>query len=1230
MAEPNDNFSPEEVAQIEGLLSALNKNPQSSEELNPMAKVLREKLGYAEPIQVPEEGVEYAEDGDSDAFSDQAGDDDPFAGLEAEDSGPPPFRNLEAEDDDIDLDELLGEDSPKPKTSPRQAEEEDSFDSPPVSEDPDLADFGLPDEPSSDPNLAQTPSDDPFADLGAPTPSGEESSDSDPFADFSSEPPAASEDSDPFSDFDSPAPVPSDDPFADSGLGASADAGDPFAGLGEDVEPSEPSPSFGDDPFASLGEATSGSGSTSGDDPFADFGAEPTETLGQDPFADLDSPPSSGGETDPFGDMGAPSADPFGDDPFASMEAPEVTPSTSSAFDSESSFDDLSSGFDEPSAPSSSSSDEGGFEDPFGDLGVGMEPPSLDDDLGSGGGFDDLAPSLDDIPVSSMETADDFNVSSGGIEDDLDSLGKEDEPTEDLDASLSDEDLAIIQRELVKYPPKLRRTITDTIVNNRVPVKNQKEIIELIKAQQKPEDVAQYLSSLLGERVELTDTSGRFAADGVPIIASKDAYTKEGAARRRELIRKTFFTAAAAIFLVVSLVSLYRFVYIPRMAGAQYELGLEQLEEYRKETDVQAKKKLLADAESYFNKGEDIEPFSLKYLNKYCDAYTKIGQYDKAFEKCFGKVEPDFGLEPADTQHVRSWSKRKEVPNISLANKSEWNDAGVSHAGKLPLPGLGFSLVSQDKVPRKVIKAGAYIASRLKYNIHDPDTYLALGRFHSFNRKDFIEIPPGSTQKDYKNDILAIEYFKRVFTDAGKPDSIEATAGIAKIYYNKREFGTAVKYYNDIIEKFPKDPIGHGGILSTYIEIWKAEKNPQYVLNHHRQVRNALDIESDLSLAVLAKLASFYIALDSEDVRIRYNINPEDQVSGMEIDDNVEYLLNIAYGKDYGNKFAEGYYQRAMYYFKIKEASRALKQLELAATYDNRHYLAVLAMAEYYLKVQNYEQASALLKEAESRLDAHRHEFGEREEDETLLEGKPGRIDYNFGKIAYLESAGINKSDNLRDFPGKKIYPERSLGKLSVEEAERRKGLLIAKEKFESALSPDKGLQKDEQLLREVHFFLGWIEYNQNEFAQALDHWSQLPEEDIYNNPTVLLGKGNSFYYTRQYNAALGNYLKLTDDYEAKEKAIGRLEPENSEHQEIYQTLTALYNNIGAVYEKKQDTINALKYYWKSMETARRIGIVSEIATSNKDLVFARARLEREPLLEDWLPPTLDRLKDLQ
>ena len=255
-----------------------------------------------------------------------------------------------------------------------------------------------------------------------------------------------------------------------------------------------------------------------------------------------------------------------------------------------------------------------------------------------------------------------------------------------------------------------------------------------------------------------------------------------------------------------------------------------------------------------------------------------------------------------------------------------------------------------------------------------------------------------------------------MFTDGGDPTNTEANAGLAKIYYNQESFGKAASYYNKIIEVHPKDPQGHGGLLSTYIEMWRRDKNPQFVLNHHRQVRNSLEIESDLSLFVLSKLAAFYIDLDPTELRIKYNVTPEDQVTNMDIDDNIIHILNLAFNRSEkqdgmevsGDEYAEQYYQRGRYYIGKNESMRALKQFELAANYDPAHYIAVMEMAEHYIRQENNQEAWKLLENAEKRYQAFHKNFGNREEDETLLRGDIGRIYFNMGKIIYLGAALVN------------------------------------------------------------------------------------------------------------------------------------------------------------------------------------------------------------------------------
>lgn len=1093
-----EEFSKEDLDFIKGILEPLNKNPLNSEELNPMAKVFRQKMGYAEPVVFDEEPTQDQELVDEELKSDE----DQEEEFEESEPAPPSFRKFEDEDDEINLDELLNQPSISPTSEPEK------------SEDTDL---------SSSFEQLGTETWDEFTTTTAPT--------------FEDEEKKVEEDSSWADAFDFPSQKEetfseTPPPSADEGL-LDEKQKDTLGGEDDWSFPSSESTSFGEE----LGEA----GGTD-----FDFPSTPSE----DPFAD--SKP-----VDDFSDFG-------------------VDLDTVSNLDSD-----------------QDSSSEGDL-DKVSDL----EPPDLDE-IGE--------------PTS--------GVKEGVLEDELSSLLEEEKSIEE---SLTDEDLAIIQQEIIKYPPRLRRKVIDCIVNNRISIKNQKELLELIKHQQPAEGIAEYLSSVLGEEVTLKDPTGAYTDDGVPIIATKSIYTKEGALQRRKLIRNTILFSLGFIFLFTAIVTSYKYIIIPGRAASYYEEGLKSLRLYAKEKDENEKKNLLRLAKENFIRGEEIQPHSLKYLNMYGVEYLKIGRYNDSFEMLFGRVEPAFP----------DWNKRNDVPIISLTEESKWDDRYIEIAGIIKDKNGSVNLTSQDRKKRKIIKAGAYIVSRLKENIYHKETFINLGRFHSFNSKDFIEDPKNNI---YKNDDLAIEYYKKVFTDANDPANIEARAGIAKVYYNKGEYPRAASEYNKIIEIHPKSPIGHGGLLNSYIEIWRRDGNPQFVLNHHRIVKNQLKIEKDLSLYILSKLAGFYIDLDPQETRIRYNVTPQDQVTGLDIDDNAFDILNtIFYKKEkidgdviYGNKYAEGYFQRGRYFLKKKEALRAMKQFELAATYDSMHYPAILRMAEYYMYTMNYNEAENLLKAAEKVYKEYRNEYGRRDEDETLIYGDPGRIYFNRGKIIYIQSCGILSTDQIKEFPGRKIYPERAWIKIPDTEINRRRnGLYLASEFFKLA-NTEPHVLKDPEKRREMIYYTGWIEYMLGNFDLAINIWNDLGEEDLYHNTTLLMGMANSSYYTKQYNSALGYYKKIMSVYEAKEASVKNIVPEDQGHQEIFQTLIAVYNNIGAVFESVGNYQEALAYYWKAIETARKIDVVSEIANSNKDLLMKKQRLGQQPLLEDWLSPTLDTIADM-
>lgn len=482
MAEANSTpLSEAELEQVRSILQPLSKNPDISEELNPMLSVFRQKMGYGTQMSShDDEDIEEETESNSDF---EEGEEE-FA--QSESPQRPPTKVFE--DDDIDLDELLAEPGQAPTASPPT--DDFSFEEEPSADSGDpFADFGMDSEPASDslddfglPETSPTSDSDDFS-------FGEESTQnadtSDPFGDLAestSEDPFSGTDfsSEPIDDFSSTPTTSSDlDPFADTFTSTPDTSGDPFADMGS----LETSTSSGEDDFGLSGsgsdnEVTSSEPSPTDDDFFSQpIDSEPSSTE-TDPFAD-------------FGDLGSPASG--GQDPFS----------------------DLSS-----SATVS--------EDPFADFVPSTEEDTLSDIVtGADASFDTFSPDLE----SDTGGGDFDSGSSFGLEADLQGLASEEK--EEIDKGLKDEELAIIQKEILRYPPTLRRAVIDAIVQDKLTPRDQKGLLELIKIESSPEEIADFLSGVLGEPVSVSQRMSGFSRDGVPIISTDPIYTKEGLQRQK-------------------------------------------------------------------------------------------------------------------------------------------------------------------------------------------------------------------------------------------------------------------------------------------------------------------------------------------------------------------------------------------------------------------------------------------------------------------------------------------------------------------------------------------------------------------------------------------------------------------------------------------------------------------------------------------------------------------------
>ncbi|MBI3394339.1 MAG: hypothetical protein HY042_00740, partial [Spirochaetia bacterium] len=431
--------------------------------------------------------------------------------------------------------------------------------------------------------------------------------------------------------------------------------------------------------------------------------------------------------------------------------------------------------------------------------------------------------------------------------------------------------------------------------------------------------------------------------------------------------------------------------------------------------------------------------------------------------------------------------------------------------------------------------------------------------------------------------------------------------------------------------------------LNTYIEIWKADGDPRLVIARHRLAR-AQGLEDKLPIYLLAKLAGFYTELDQDDVRIKYQVDPVDSVSGLDLKDNAAKVLEILFSRKEkrdeevveGSHYGEGFYRRGMYLLSQKESQRALRQFQNAHQYDPHHYLAINAMGEYYKSIKDYGRAEQYFSEAVKTYKRYHEDYGVRPEDETLEQGDHAKLYYNLGSLVFLRYAGLPE-ESTEGFRDTRIYPDRAVRPESPDMRKRREQLVSSREYFQTAL--EEGV-KDEKAKLDSIFWMGWIDYVSADFTGALEQWETMDTGVAYTDPVLMMGKANAYFYTDQMRTALGSYLKIESDLERESMIIGRPDPSNSKHRRLYLNLAAVYNNIGAIYEREYlesakrglpksslNTLekNALLNYWHAVEAARKVELDNEVARSNIQLAFKALdqTKEHEPLLDDWVPPVL-------
>lgn len=1000
----------------------------------------------------------------------------------------------------------------------------------------------------------------------------------------------------------------------------------------EQAEPASES-AFDSSSFDTSSSIESDSPSLEAEAPPADFGGEFAD-VGAESGTDLDgdfASPEPGDFSSDEPAFATPSTD-FGADfgsADLSMDAGEDVGSEMGALDSSDIGTDL--GGTELAASDFGSdfgTDSSGF-GPDADDGLGLDSmPSAEAEPagftpGAEGAMEsgelDLGGDLTDLSGLSTESEGDGLLADG----ELDEMTRKAHLAQGIGDEFTDEDLAKIRSRLEDVTPGLKKAIIDATVEEKISRPDQQLLMHMLIDNASEDAIADFLEPRIGYRPDLAPP--QFRKDGVQIIYA-DGMSPEELAGRRKRVRLTFIAIGAGL---VGMMGIFGglLLYQRFSIAGTYNEGLKELalasrssgsekEEHKKRAELLYKKAL-----------QSAGSYDAQVMNRYGLAYMRAGYYEDAFEKLFGKVNPAY-----------DWSEPGvRAPLIRLKDGSRFPSPSQFEKGDRA------QFLDRSNAVRTLEAPGAYTLTRLRDGKLDKTTLLSLGKFHSHSSQSFKESP-------YRNEELGIDYYRLILTLLELPDDVDARSGIGDVYYNRQEFGAASREYNRILEKFPNEIKGHAGLLNTYIELWKQNGDPRYVIARHRSIQS-LGIEDDLPIYILTKLAGFYIDLDEEDVRIRYQVDPVNSINNLGLQDNATHLLEVVFNKKEerdgetisGANYGEGFYQRGRFLLRQKEGIRALRQFQNAHQHDGRHFLAVREMGAYYRENLDFARAEEYFTKAIELRNQYQGEYGSRPEDETLIGGDRGLLFYDLGSLLFLKYAGLTK-ENPEGFADSRIYPDR--GQTETSETQKRRELLgQARDYFDQALKED---LKDKKAKIESTYWIGWIDYISADFEGALASWEGLQEifPGNYSDPVLLMARANAAYYADQTRSAMGDYMKLQDDLEAKManlEASGRAVPTAREHQKLFLTLAALYNNLGATYEREHTEARrrgasrrsledlekkSLKYYWKAIESARKVDEDNDIARTNLQMAFKPGIRKSEPILDDWISPVLPSLNE--
>ncbi|MGQ9614893.1 MAG: periplasmic flagellar collar protein FlcA [Spirochaetota bacterium] len=264
-----------------------------------------------------------------------------------------------------------------------------------------------------------------------------------------------------------------------------------------------------------------------------------------------------------------------------------------------------------------------------------------------------------------------------------------------------------------------------------------------------------------------------------------------------------------------------------------------------------------------------------------------------------------------------------------------------------------------------------------------------------------------------------------------------------------------------------------------------------------------------------------------------------------------------------------------------------LKVLKKYPNYPPAHY----TFASYYRSVNNRRMEEDFLKAAIRAENDRELRYPWEKRDRELLSDA-----YNgLGEIYYQKETAGTAAEAINYF--KKAIeenPRNSQANFNLAQAYfyRERNYPMARYYYERAR--DTGYRSND-----IYYNLGLIHYYEGSFSSALQYWYEL-SRIIPDNPYLSNAMGSAFLHLGKYNAALGEYLRLSEVYDRLVKNLGEIKTWRAHHRRIVLESAAVHNNLGVAYQKLYETARNPEYQKNALVALYKAGELADLMGTDR------------------------------